>query len=154
MQTTYDEYKAERQRKFNELPVYFAFSDKQFNEVLEKTGASGPEDFYGLGVGGGFFLKSDADKIHAFIDEKPELDELMKDYDFAKGAFPSEMANHEYHINMQADWDVINCFTDVDYYEAEEKGYLALTGWEPQTKQAYLDARKEFYQMCDEKDWW
>ena len=153
MYKTYQDYCKARQDRVNALPLYWAFSDQQFEEVLKKTGASGPEDFY-KGPGGSFYLKTDAPIIHAYLDEEDPLPELLKDYDWAKGAFIYEMGNHEYHINWQADYDVVNCFANVDYEEGEEKGYLSLTGWEEQTKRAYIDARNEFYKKCDENDWW
>lgn len=153
MAITYEEYKSARQKSFNELPVYFAFSDEQFNEVLEKTGASGPEDFYGLGIGGGFFLKKDRELIHAWVNGNC-LDELMRDYEFAKGAFRYEMNNHEYFINTyQADWDTMSCFIDIEYKDEGTEGYLARSGWDEQTKQAYRDAKRETYREWCENDW-
>ena len=35
---TYEEYKTKRQKEFNELPIFYAFSDKQFIEQMEKRG--------------------------------------------------------------------------------------------------------------------
>ena len=153
MAITYEEYRSARQKGFDELPVYFAFSDEQFEEVLRKTGASGPEDFYGLGIGGGFFLKEDRDLIHAWL-KGDNLDELMRDYEFAKGAFKCEMNNHEYFINTyQADWDTMSCFIDIEYRDEGTEGYLARSGWDEQTKQAYRDAKRECYRQWVEEDW-
>ena len=150
---SYREYRKERQEGVNALPLHWAFSNEQFDELCEKLGGKEPKDFY-RGPAGSFYLKEDAHIIHEWLDKPDPLSGLMKDYEFAYDAFLYEMGNHEYHINWQADYDVINCFTKVDYDEGEEKGYLELTGWEPQTKKAYLDARKEFYRQCDENDLW
>lgn len=151
----YETYKNERQERFNALPIYWAFSDEQFEEVCEKVGAKGAEDFYTDGsLGGGFYLKKDAPIIHAYLEEPDPLNDLLKNYGWAKGAFIYEMRNHEYHINWQADYDVISCFCHIDYNKAEEEGYLPQTGWKPQTARAYKDAVREFYRLCDENDWW
>lgn len=151
---TYKEYKDARQKRFNELPIYFAFSDEQFEEVLRKTGASGPEDFYTNSfLGGGFYLKKDADAIRAWANEDDKLDELMKDYEFAKDAFRYEMGNHEYFINLyQADLDTMSCFIDIEYKDEGTEGYLARSGWDEQTKQAYRDAKREEYAYWCEHD--
>ena len=68
------------------------------------------------------------------INHAKELNEAMKDPEFAKSAFRYEMDNHEYAINWEGDADVLSCF-----------------GWDPDTfskvhteiQNAYLDARKE-----------
>lgn len=151
---TYQDYKTKRQAEFDALPIKFAFSDKQFEEVCEELGGKTADDFYRIPVLGGFCLKEDLPAVSDWLNKPDPLPELVKDYDWAKGAFLYEMGNHEYHINWQADWDVINCFTHVDYDEGEEKGYLNCTDWERQTKQAYIDARSEFYRQCDENGWW
>lgn len=153
MVITYEEYRRERQRAFDELPIYYAFSDEQFDEVLEKTGASGPEDFYKFACGG-FYLKRDADVIRAWIEKPDQLPELMRDYEFAKDAFKYEMNNHEYHINhYQGDWDTMSCFIDIEFKDEGTEGYLARSGWDEQTKQAYRDAKRETYRQWCEEGW-
>ena len=72
-------------------------------------------------------------KIWQSITQK-ELNEAMKDPEFAKSAFRYEMDNHEYSINWDGDSDVLNCF-----------------GWTPESfakvdisiQNAYLFARNE-----------
>ena len=151
---TYEGYKNARRKEVNDLPLHFAFSNEQFAEVLEETGANGPEDFYKFGDTGGFYLKKDAPIIHAFIERDNPLDELMKDYEFAKGAFHYEMNNHEYFINTwQADWDTMSCFIDIEYADEDTEGYLARSGWDEQTKQAYRDAKRECYRKWCENGW-
>ena len=150
---TYQEWRKKEQEEFNALPIHWAFSDAQFQETCEELGASGPEDFYQIReLGGGFYLKSDAEQIRAYLDKPNELPELLKDYEWAKGAFLYEMGNHEYHINWDGDWDVCRCFGHVEGDDPDK--YFDQLGWEPQTRRAYLDARREFYKMCDENGWW
>lgn len=155
MAMTYEAWKEGKQHAFDELPIHWAFSDEQFADLCDKLGARGAEDFARFPLGG-FYLKKEQPAIDDwYASQDPnELDELLKDYDWAKGAFLHEMGNHEYHINWQADYDVISCFVAIDYRKAEREGYLEQTGWEPQTKRAYLDAQREFYRRCDENGWW
>lgn len=163
MSITYEEYRLNRQAEFNALPIFFAFSKEQFKEAMEERGLTenDTDKIYGLGSGvsGGFYLRSDADKIRAFMDKPDELPELMKDYDFAKSAFYYEMRNHEYAINWQADWDVCRCFCYEEElpYHGDESGeltkYFDFLGWDEQTRQAYRDARKQYYKAAEENDW-
>lgn len=149
---TYKEYTKQRQDEFNALPIYWAYSDKQFEEICERLNATADDFYTSKALGGGFYLKKDADIIRAYMDKPDELPELMKDYDFAYEAILYEMGNHEYHINWDADWDVCRCFGSVKGDDPDK--YFDQLGWEPQTRKAYLDARKEFYRLCDENDWW
>ena len=67
--------------------------------------------------------------------------------DFWKSAFLSEMYNHEYGINWQADYDVISCFGNCDgvedYTDAEK--LFSAVGFNEVQKAAYLAARREYY---------
>jgi len=154
MATTYEQYKRERQAEFDALPIYWAYSDEQFEAVCRKVGANGPDDFYTTkSLMGGFYLKSDADVIREYLMKPDPLDELMRDYEFAKGAFRYEMGNHEYFINRyQADWDTMSCFIDIEFADEGTEGYLARSGWDEQTKQAYRDAKREEYRYWVEND--
>lgn len=152
---TYEQYRKERQEAFNALPIRWAYSDEQFKMICDELGASGPEDFYTTpALMGGFYLKSDAPVIRAYLEQPDELDALMGDYEFAKGAFMHEMNDHEYFINRyQGDWDVMSCFIDIEFKDEGMEGYLARSGWDEQTKQAYRDARRECYRYWCENDW-
>ena len=153
MAGSYREWRKAEQERFDALPLHWAFSDAQFEAICEELGAEGPEDFYSSkALGGGFYLKKDADIIRAYLEEPNELPELLKDYAWAKDAFICEMGNHEYHINWDGDWDVCRCFGHVSGDDPDE--YFKQLGWEPQTVKAYLDARGEYYRMCDENGWW
>ena len=94
-----------------------------------------------------------------FVDHMNELHEGMErateamrgNYDYMFKAFVHEMYNHEYPINWQGDWDVINCFTRVDYADEDTAWYLNQTGWNDEVKRAYIDARAKV--MHDGEDW-
>ena len=81
-----------------------------------------------------------------------EMDEAMKDIEFFKSAALYEMCNHEYGINMQADWDVINALGfNVEYSDGGELEKCAEMTEEQ--KAAYLEARKEYYRLAEENEW-
>ena len=120
---TYIEYKQQRQNEFNALPVFYAFSDEQFDRALEDRHLTREQAKTALCRfwGGGFYLRSDRDQIFNWI-KSDRLSELMKDPKFAEDAFLYEMNNHEYAINWEGDWDVCNCFGNCKY--SEDKSYI------------------------------
>ena len=143
----YKEWKEARQSEFNELPIFFAFSDKQFEEALAKRGvdlADAPKKVLRLPAGG-FFLKKDKDIIHAFFekDRDAELRGMMEaDSDFALDAFEYEMMNHEYPINWQGDWDVCSCIGHCEYSHSKyAEDYLKELGISDNVIKMYAQAR-------------
>lgn len=70
----------------------------------------------------------------------------MENYDYCKSAFLYEMFNHEYGINWQADWDVLNCFTRVEYKDSDSTAkYLERTNFSDIQKKAYFDAKIDYF---------
>lgn len=150
---TYKQYKDKRQAEFNALPIFFAFSNEQFKEQMEKRGLTenDTDKIYGLKGTGGFYLKKDADLIRAYFNKKDELPELMEDYEFAKSAFRYEMDNHEYAINWQGDWDVVSCFGNPKYSDTKDGiDYLKECGYGDTQFRAYVSARKEHMEYASE----
>lgn len=151
---TYDEYKQQRQDAFNSLPIFFAFSKEQFKEAMESRGLTvdDTDKLYSF-PGGGFYLRSDADIVRAFFNKPDPIKELMNDEGFAESAFYYEMANHEYHINWQGDWDVCSCFGNCEYDEEKTYvDYLKEEGYSDKTILAYHRARKKFLKYCNDND--
>lgn len=144
---TYKEYREKRQKECNALPIFFAFSDTQFEKCLTERGlTSSPEDLKKLVrlPGNGFCLKTDLPKVDAFA-ESDNLDELMKDSAFAKDAFAYEMWNHEYAINMQGDWDVCSCFGTCEYADGKTYvDYLKEMGFGDDIIDAYFEAKSAY----------
>lgn len=122
---TYTEYRDKAQQEFNALPIFWAFSDKQFAEAMNERGLSvtDTDKIYRLGRSG-FYLKTDAPVIKAYFNREDPLPKLMQDHDFAVSAFKYEMDNHEYAINYQGDWDVCSCFTKGTPVYGEDKTYI------------------------------
>ena len=154
---TYKEWKEKEQEEFNKLPIFFAFSDKQFKEAMEARGLTLADTckVARLGDTGGFFLKEDRQVIRDYFDKPNELLELMKDPEFAENAFLYEMGNYEYHINWQGDWDVCSCFGRCKYEDGKGGlSYLKEMGYGTETLLAYQTARQKFYKQVDEGDWY
>jgi hypothetical protein len=75
----------------------------------------------------------------------------MENFDYCKSAFLYEMFNHEYGINWQADWDVLNCFTNVEYSDSDSTSeYLERTDFTDMQKEAYLAAKSEYLEKTKE----
>lgn len=153
---TYKEYTEKRQKEYNELPIFWAFSMDQFKEAMEERGLTvdDTDKVYCFGHGG-YYLKKDSKIIRDFFNAPDQLKELMNDPAFAEDAFYYEMGNHEYHINWQADWDVCSCFGNPEYSEeADGKDYLKELGYSDEVILAYYRARRRFLKDCDENDWY
>ncbi len=159
----YTEFKDMLQKKANDLPIIFAFSNEQLDNALYDMGLN-LNDMKGdklIMMGSGVFcLKSDLDYVYSELNAVDDMKrDFIKDYEQAYDAFFYEMGNHEYHINLQADWDVLSCFgLDDDVCEYEDgkdvDEYMDAMGLSPVTKAAYHDARGDFLRMAYEKGWY
>ena len=99
----YVEMKNRHQQEVNDFPMVFAFNEQQFAKAMNKLGLN-PEDthlIYRFGDTGGFYLRSDADKLKAMLDRhQHERDEAIASDKKSKGyiyqMFRLELENHEY----------------------------------------------------------
>ena len=146
----YKDYKENRQNEFNALPIFYAFSNDQFEKAITERGLTMDNikgNVYRFGDTGGFYLKSDSSIIHDYFkkDRDKELRDIMNsDADFARDAFVYEMYNHEYPINWQGDWDVASCFGNVEYDENKNgANYLEEMGYNDSVIAQWYSARKE-----------
>lgn len=142
----YQEFKKQRQEAYNALPVKYAFSNEQFKEMMKEWGLTekDTDKIYKLGSTGGFYLKTDAPKIRAWMndDSDEQLEKLMQDEEFAVGAYYYEMCNHEYGINMDGDWDVLQCFGKEKLEELDENQL-----------RFYKIARKKYWEDALKNEW-
>ena len=99
----YAELRHRQQEEFNALPLGFAFSNKQFDEMMRKWGLDPEKDadkIYSIGAGG-FVQKKDAELLH---ETHKRLDEEMAaaiaadetGEGFIYEMFLYELDNHEY----------------------------------------------------------
>ena len=149
---TYADYRARTAEIANTLPVFWAFSDKQFEEALAERGIAvedASDKLYRFSnVAGGFYLKSDADKVKAYYENMQkatdDLKNLMETEDgFAYDAFVYEMYNHEYPINWEGDYDVCAIFGDCEYADAKDwSDYLTEMGYSDKVKKEFAKASR------------
>lgn len=100
---SYRELRDRQQKEFNELPLGFAFSDKQFDEMMGKWGLDPEKDLdkiYRI-PGGGFIQKKDHKHFHEVVDRHAAELEAAKQSDadgtgFLYQMFLFELDNHEY----------------------------------------------------------
>ena len=104
-----------------------------------------------------FKEKPFVERLNELYEQLEEQREHVADnYEYQKSAFKYEMANHEYHINYQADWDTLSAFGNIPWYgdggTAREKYFDAL-GFNETQRRAYEDARREYLKEANERDW-
>ena len=97
---SYATLKEKHQREVNAFPLGFAFSEKQFNKMMENWGLypSETDKIYSIG-GGGYVRKADADALHEmFARHATERENARKENkdDYLYHMFAYELANHEY----------------------------------------------------------
>lgn len=105
----YLDLQKKHQDELSAFPIAYAFNGKQLQEALEKLGASKYE-VTTLGYGT-VLKKTDIPAFEELMENhRYELNEAMKNEEFAEAAFLYEMDNHEYAINWTGDEDVLDCF--------------------------------------------
>jgi hypothetical protein len=101
----YHQLKAKHQKEYNELSeaqgVFYAFSDKQFKEGLQKLGLTeetAKSKISSIG-GGGYMITDKVQSIADWSDRKyDEMQEALKGEEFLLEALTYELCNHEYCI--------------------------------------------------------
>lgn len=96
----YSELKFKHQAEVDAFPLGFAFSESQFNEMMEKWGLT-PDDtdkIYHIGMGG-YVRKCDADAMHEMFERhEAEHKAAMQDDEYLFSMFNYELSNHEYCV--------------------------------------------------------
>lgn len=105
MANAYRELTARQQEEVNALPIKWAISNKQFDQMMAEWGlklGEAKEKLYRIG-GSGFIRKADADLIYGTFDHhRAELKEAIAADETGEGfildMFRYELENHEYCI--------------------------------------------------------
>ena len=107
-----------------------------------------------------FAYYKDYDFVQKCVDLSIKLMELKRttldNYDWWVDAIFSEMCNHEYGINWQADFDTLSAF-GCPIWRGEEN--QSLTEWFADVnftdtqKKAYFEARRKYFNKADEEGW-
>lgn len=112
---SYRELRERQQREFNELPLGFAFSDEQFNEMMRKWGLDPEKDLDKIcRIGGsGFIQKKDRTHFRKVVKRQDAEMEAAKASDkygtgFLYQMFLYELDNHEYGYTGDLE-DTLDC---------------------------------------------
>lgn len=138
--------KKKHQKEFEDFPMEFAFSDKQFEEAMTKLGLT-PKDtdkVYKFGDTGGIYRRSDSEALFAMLKRhNEEIEQAIKNDltgdGFVFDMFNYELANHEYTYT----WDVTDTLDalglTIEQVQSDKKLSYALN------KACEAQARKEEY---------
>jgi hypothetical protein len=109
MSNTYLILKRKHQEDVNNFPMVFAFSNKQFEEAMEKLGltVADTDKIYSIG-GGGYMRKTDSEAWSEMLDRhskemKEAIDSDSTGEGFIFDMFAHELANHEYSYTGEID---------------------------------------------------
>jgi len=102
MPNQYTLLKERHQQEVNAFPFFFAFSKEQFAEGMRSFGLSPGDEgkLYKLGNTGGFYLRTDAERLHEMFDRHHAEREAAIAADttgdgYIYDMFYYELANHE-----------------------------------------------------------
>lgn len=122
----YATYVETKQKAFNKLPIFFAFTKSTLIEEMGKVGLQPSETSKIVSIGyGGFMKKEDLPLYQEHIVQwKHKFKELLLNEDFVLDMFQYELSNHEYSVTYE-DEDTLNAcgFTVKEVYENE---YLSM----------------------------
>lgn len=144
MANKYLEMKAKHEQEVNNFPMFFAFSQKQFDEGMKKLGLdpSETDKIYKLGGTGGYYRKSDSEALGEMFlrHSQEELDAIAADKTgegFIYDMFNYELANHEYGYTRDPESTLDALGMTMEQIEANP---ALLAGWKKAEKnQRYLD---------------
>ena len=115
---SYRELRDRQQKEFNELPLGFAFSDKQFDEMMGKWGLDPEKDLdkiYRI-PGGGFIQKKDHKHFHEVLDRHNAEMEAAKTADEDGTGFLYQMFRDEPDNNkLNAVLDLADAYAEHEY---------------------------------------
>jgi hypothetical protein len=125
MSNKYLELKNKHQQEVNDFPMFFAFSDKQFEEGMKRFGLKPTETdkIYKLSGTGGFYRRTDAQALRDMFSRHSQemTDAISKDDEFVYNMFLYELANHEYCITYDLEPTLCACGLDEDEVSRDER---------------------------------
>jgi len=117
----YAEMKKRHQEEVNALPIYWAFTEERFDEILKELGLTKNDtDKLCRAPGGGFCLASDAKMIaDTLIRHHKELEAAIEadatGDGFIEDMFLYELSNHEYTYTLDTEETLNACgFSEVE----------------------------------------
>nr|DAE73199.1 MAG TPA: hypothetical protein [Caudoviricetes sp.] len=124
---TYAEMKKRHQEEVNALPIYWAFTEERFDEILKELGLTKNDtDKLCNTFGGGFCLTKDAQMIADTLARnfKEVEDAIQADETgdgFIKDMFLYELRNHEYTYTCEVEETVEACGFTMEQIENDER---------------------------------
>lgn len=117
----YRELRDKQQKEVDDFPMFFAFSNSQFEEGMKKLGLD-PKDtkkIYRLGHTGGFYRKTDAPALREMFERHTkEMEDAINADTTGEGfiydMFSYELANHEYCITYDLEPTLDACGLNQD----------------------------------------
>ena len=143
---TYQELKTRQQKEVDALPLGFAFSEKQFEEMKAKLGVKKNSELYRLGNTGGFYRKIDTDLIiGTFKRHQEERQNAIFTANgintvYVQSMIYYEMCNHEFAINHDGREEVLEACNLTE--ELLDKHSELKNAWNAAHKQYYADAER------------
>ena len=123
----YAEMKKHHQEEVDALPIYWAFTEERFDEVLKELGLTKNDtDKLCRAPGGGFCLASDAQMIADMLrGHRREMEEAISADEtgdgFIKDMFMYELRNHEYTYTCEVEETVEACGFTMEQVENDER---------------------------------
>ena len=97
-----------QQQELSDFPIAYAFNEQQLEEALIKLNATKEEGVTYMNMGD-IIKRTDVPAFKRMLRRHTEeLQNAMKNEEFAEAAFLYEMDNHEYAINWDGDADVLS----------------------------------------------
>ena len=97
----YTDMRDRHQQDWNSFPMFYAFSNAQFDEGMKKIGLdpSDTDKIYRFGSLGGFYRKEEGPRLKEMINKHhEELETAFEDDNFLFDAINYELGNHEFII--------------------------------------------------------
>lgn len=144
----YEEIKNKHQKRVNDFPLGFAFSNEQFKNMMEKWGLTENDTDKIVSIdGGGFLRKTDIEEYNKMWTEirKEHKDLIEQDKTgegYIKDMFTYELENHEYCITYDLE-DTLDVL-ELTYDEVMNS---------PNLKYGLELARKEILEKENEQDY-
>jgi len=96
---TYLQLNKKHENEISSLPLFFAFSDKQFEDGMKKLNVNDKSELYKLSNTGGFYKKTDSKLIIDTLEiQSQEKEAFLLDKTNLINALIYELNNHEYCI--------------------------------------------------------
>lgn len=94
----YTEFKQNQEAELNDFPMFFAFSQKQLDEGMQKLGVVKFDELYRIG-GGGFIRKTDSEELQILFSKcREERTRFLANDENLLDSLVYELGDHEYCI--------------------------------------------------------